>query len=120
MFSPRPSRLPRAAAIAALDIVMQEPRRREQLLASAATLRLRLSSQGWNIGNSASQIIPLIIGDAKRTMELTVQLRNAGYFIPGIRSPSVPEGESLLRLSLCYHHTPDIVDALTEQLARLR
>jgi 8-amino-7-oxononanoate synthase len=109
-----------AAAIAALDIVAQEPHRRTQLLATAADFRLRLSSQGWNIGRSESQIIPLIIGDPNRTMDLAAKLRDAGFFIPGIRPPTVPEGESLLRLSLCYHHTPAIIDALTEQLARLR
>ena len=47
-------------------------------------------------------------------MRLAASLRDAGFFIPGIRPPSVPEGESLLRLSLCYHHTPEIIDALTE------
>jgi 8-amino-7-oxononanoate synthase len=108
-----------AAAIAALEIVAQEPHRREQLLTRAADLRARLCVQGWNTGNSASQIIPLIIGDAKRTLELAAALREAGYFIPAIRPPTVPVGESLLRLSLCYHHTPEIIDALVSQLAKL-
>jgi 8-amino-7-oxononanoate synthase len=105
-----------AAAIAALDIVSQEPQRRQQLLERAANLRLRLRDQGWNTGTSASQIIPLVIGDAERTMHLAAKLREAGYFIPGIRPPSVPEGESLLRLSLCFHHTQDMIDALLEVL----
>jgi 8-amino-7-oxononanoate synthase len=108
-----------AAAIAALDIVKQEPHRRQQLLASAAALRSRLKEQGWNIGHSESQIIPLITGDAKRAMELAAALRDAGFFIPAIRPPSVPVGESLVRLSLCYHHTAEIIDALTTALARL-
>jgi 8-amino-7-oxononanoate synthase len=109
-----------AAAIAALDIVVQEPQRREQLLSRAAALRVRLKEQGWDTGNSASQIIPLVVCDAKRTLDLAASLREAGFFIPAIRPPSVPGGESLLRLSLCYHHTPEIIDALTDQLARLR
>jgi 7-keto-8-aminopelargonate synthetase-like enzyme len=109
-----------AAAIAALDVVRDEPHRRRQLLATAANLRLRLSEQGWNTGRSASQIIPLIIGDAAQTMQLAAKLRDAGLFVPGIRPPSVPEGESLLRLSLCYHHTPEMIDALLIQLGRLR
>jgi 8-amino-7-oxononanoate synthase len=109
-----------AAAIAALGIVQTEPHRRQQLLATAANLRERLAAQGWNIGNTASQIIPLIVGDADRAMHLASRLRDAGYFIPAIRPPSVPEGESLLRLSLCYHHGPEVVDALIENLARLR
>lgn len=109
-----------AAAIAALDIVDREPHRRRELLARAAELRLRLREQGWNTGECASQIIPLVIGDADRTMQLAAHLREAGYFIPGIRPPSVPEGESLLRLSQCYHHTPEMIEKLLETLAALR
>ena len=45
-------------------------------------------------------------------------LRDAGYFVPGIRPPTVPEGESLLRISLCYHHTEEMRDSLLDELGR--
>jgi 8-amino-7-oxononanoate synthase len=109
-----------AAAIAALDIVRGEPNRRESLLRNAAGLRERLREDGWNTGDSASQIIPIILGDANRTMRFAASLREAGFFVPGIRPPSVPEGESLLRLSLCYHHTAEMIGGLTEALGKLR
>jgi 8-amino-7-oxononanoate synthase len=109
-----------AAAIAALDIVQQEPHRRTQLLERAAELRARLIGQGWNTGRSESQIIPLVVGDPDRTMRFAERLREAGFFVPGIRPPSVPEDESLLRLSLCYHHTPAMIDALVDELGRLQ
>jgi 8-amino-7-oxononanoate synthase len=67
-----------------------------------------------------TQIIPLFIGHADRTMRHSASLREAGLFVPGIRPPSVPQGESLLRISLCYQHTPEMIDALVEQLGRLR
>jgi 8-amino-7-oxononanoate synthase len=53
-------------------------------------------------------------------MRLAGQLREAGFFVPGIRPPSVPEGESLLRLSICYHHTDDDLDALLACLTWMR
>jgi 7-keto-8-aminopelargonate synthetase-like enzyme len=109
-----------AAALAALEIVRHEPHRRKELLERAANLRLRLSEQGWNTAQSASQIIPLIIGDPNQTMRISEQLRDAGYFIPGIRPPSVPADQSLLRLSLCYHHTAEMIDGLVEKLAQLQ
>ena len=109
-----------ATALVALDIVRQEPHRRTQLLANAARLRARLREQGWNTGDSESQIIPIVVGDPERTMHFAVRLREHGFFVPGIRPPSVPEGESLLRLSLCYHHTDEMIDALVEELGRLR
>jgi 8-amino-7-oxononanoate synthase len=108
-----------AAALAALDIVASEPHRRRDLLSRAADLRQRLREQGWNTGRSESQIIPLYLGNPDRTMQLAAALREAGYFIPGIRPPSVPAGESLLRLSLCYHHTPAMIDELLTVLGRL-
>lgn len=109
-----------AAATVALELVAREPNRREQLLVAGAKLRGHLMEQGWNTGRSESQIIPIVIGDAERTMRLAAALREAGFFVPGIRPPSVPEGQSLLRLSLCYHHTPEMVGDLLETIAKLR
>jgi 8-amino-7-oxononanoate synthase len=109
-----------AAAIAALDIVAAEPHRGEQLLSRADGLRVRLAEQGWDTGTSASQIIPIYLGDPQRTIHLAAELRAAGYFVPGIRPPTVPEGESQLRISLCCHHTPELIEGLLGTLAQLR
>jgi 8-amino-7-oxononanoate synthase len=109
-----------AAGVAALAIVRDEPERRRELLEMAGALRLRLTDQGWDVGRSASQIIPIIVGDATRTMELAGRLREAGFFVPGIRPPSVPEGESLLRLSLCWHHSGEMLEGLLGMLKTLR
>ena len=109
-----------AAAVAALDIVRDEPHRRATLLQRAAELRRRLREQGWNIREAAGQIIPVIIGDASRTMETAAKLREQGLFVPGIRPPSVPEGQSLLRISLCYGHTPEMIDRLVAELAAIK
>ena len=78
-----------AATIAALDIVRDEPWRRTELLASARGLRDQLRSDGWNVGQSTTQIIPVILGDAARTMRVSAALRELGFWAPGIRPPSV-------------------------------
>jgi 8-amino-7-oxononanoate synthase len=108
-----------AAAIAALDIVRDEPHRRVTLLERAAELRRALCDQGRNIGDAAGQIIPIIIGDARATMQIAGRLRERGMFVPGIRPPSVPEGESLLRISLSYGHTADMIERLVAELSRV-
>ena len=51
-------------------------------------------------------------------MELAHRLREAGLMVPGIRPPTVPEGESLLRVSLCASHSPEMIDQLVEVLGR--
>jgi 8-amino-7-oxononanoate synthase len=108
-----------AAALAALDIVERELRRRSLLQERAGALRAELLQQGWDIGRSESQIIPVFIGDAARTMQFAVRLREQGMFVPGIRPPSVPQGESLLRISLSYGHTPAMIERLTAGFAVL-
>ena len=82
----------------------------------AEALRTRLQASGLNTGNSLSQIIPVILGDADRTMAAAAELRRRGFFVPGIRPPSVPEGQSLLRISLTCLHTEEQIDALVAAL----
>jgi 8-amino-7-oxononanoate synthase len=105
-----------AAALAALEIVRDEPHRRQGLLARAAELRRVLAADGWNIGRSASQIIPLVVGQPDRAVHLSRALRDRGLLVPAIRPPTVPEGEACLRISLTYGHTPEMVQRLVEAL----
>jgi len=109
-----------AATLAALEIVRDEPHRRHEVLARAEQLRNRLAQEGWSVGHSASQIIPLIVGRADRAVELATALRQRGLFVPAIRPPTVPEGEACLRLSLTYGHAPEMIETLLEALAELR
>ncbi len=101
-----------AAGIEALRLVQCEPQRRAALLDRAASLREQLKQQGWSTADSASQIIPVIVGDPARTMDMASVLRERGLQVPGIRPPSVPAGESLLRISLSYAHTEEMIDRL--------
>ncbi len=108
-----------AAVLAALEVVRTEPQRRVSLLQSAATLRSNLQRWGLDVGSSQSQIVPVLLGEASRTMEVAGQLREAGYFVPGIRPPSVPPGESLLRISLTVDHSPTDLESLATMLSNL-
>ncbi|HEV7224300.1 MAG TPA: aminotransferase class I/II-fold pyridoxal phosphate-dependent enzyme, partial [Pirellulales bacterium] len=108
-----------AAAQAALGIVRDEPIRRETLLARSADLRVRLQSQGWNVGTSASQIIPLLVGESARALALSAELACRGFWTPAIRPPSVPEGQARLRISLSYEHAPEAIEALIATLGDL-
>lgn len=102
-----------AAGLAALQIVRQEPERRIELLKKAAGVRQRLEAAGLDCGNSASQIIPVVLGDPLKTMQAAAALRARGFFVPGIRPPSVPEGESLLRISITWRHSDQQLAELT-------
>jgi 8-amino-7-oxononanoate synthase len=117
VFSTAPPEAMAAYALETLRTVADEPFRRTVLLQRAAKLRAELQRQGWNTGNSASQIVPVMLGDAERTMSLAQTLRERGLFVPGIRPPSVPKGECLLRVSLSYQHSDAAVQQLLDAMA---
>lgn len=103
-----------AMAIAAIDLVGEEPERRAALRRNCERLRTGLESCGYSLGNSRSQILPLMIGDAGECMELSHNLLERGVFAQGIRPPTVPPGTSRLRLTLMATHTPEHIDHALE------
>ena len=106
-----------AVALAALTIMRDQPERRNRLISISGQLRTRLADQGWNIGSSESHIIPIVVGECAETITLSAHLKDRGYWVPCIRPPSVPSGESLLRVSLSSAHTDEMVDGLVEAIA---
>lgn len=94
-----------AAALASLEIIQAEPQIREKLWENVRYLREGLQNLGLNTMESQTQIIPVIIGDNNKTMQVAESLYENGIFTPGIRPPSVPKGTSRLRLSLMATHT---------------
>jgi 8-amino-7-oxononanoate synthase len=99
-----------AMAIAAIEIVNREPERRQALRDNCKMLRGGLRSLGFALGNSQSQILPLMIGDATRCMNLSDDLLQRGVFAQGIRPPTVPLGTSRLRITLMATHTREHIE----------
>jgi glycine C-acetyltransferase/8-amino-7-oxononanoate synthase len=93
-----------AAALAALELLHAGPHRVERLQANAAALRAALAAEGLSPGDSETQIIPLEVGEAERTMELCELVLGRGVFAQGIRPPTVPEGSSRLRFTVMATH----------------
>ena len=93
-----------AAALAALELLESHPHRVERLQANAKTLREALVAEGLAAGGSDTQIVPVEVGDAERTMELSKRILERGVFAQGIRPPTVPEGSSRLRFTVMATH----------------
>jgi 8-amino-7-oxononanoate synthase len=101
-----------AAAEAALDLIESEPQRRERLGALADRVRREWHGRpDRNTAGSASQIIPLVVGDNMKALELSRALLDAGFLVPAIRPPTVPRGTARLRVTLCADHDPDDINA---------
>jgi 8-amino-7-oxononanoate synthase len=94
-----------AMALAAIELVKQEPQRREALWANCRRLNQGLTKLGFALGLSESPILPLMVGDAKKCMELSERLLERGVFAQGIRPPTVPPGTSRLRITLMATHS---------------
>jgi 8-amino-7-oxononanoate synthase len=95
-----------AVALAAIDVVENEPERREALWQNCRSMMTGLRSLGYRLGESASPILPLFVGEADPCMRLSERLFGRGVFAQGIRPPTVPEGTSRLRITLMATHTP--------------
>jgi 8-amino-7-oxononanoate synthase len=101
-----------AAAAAALEIVRDEPHRRQRLLQRAGWLAEELRRRGWSVGRTQSQIVPLVVGEPRRALEVSADLLKRGLWVPAIRPPSVPQGESRLRIGLSYAHDDSMIERL--------
>jgi len=94
-----------AAAMAALELLQEQPRRVERLADNSDTLRDELAREGFDVSGSETQIVPLIVGDAGLAMRICEAALEQGVFAQAIRPPTVPEGTSRLRLAVMASHT---------------
>ncbi len=96
-----------AAALAALDVIEEEPERRTVLWDNTRLLLNGLNNLGFTTGKTASPVIPLIVGDEIRLAIFWRGLFDAGVFTNAAVSPAVEPDRALIRLSLMATHTPD-------------
>ncbi len=109
IFSTAPPPPVLAAATAALELLASNPDRVARLSDNAVTLREALLAEGLAVGDSRTQIVPVEIGDAERTMELCERILEDGVFAQGVRPPTVPEGTSRLRFTvMASHHAREL------------
>ena len=104
IFSTAPPPPSVAASLAALELLESHPHRVQRLAENAATLRTALADEGLAVGGSSTQIVPVEVGDAARTMDLCERVLERGVFAQGIRPPTVPEGRSRLRFTVMATH----------------
>ena len=105
IFSTAPPPPAVAAALAALDVVEAEPERRRRLQENAELLRGELAREGFDTTASATQIIPLVVGDPQTAVDVCESALARGVFAQAIRPPTVPAGTSRLRLAVMATHT---------------
>lgn len=116
MFSTAAPEVVCAATIESLKIVAEEPHRRLQLWSSISELQSKFAARGIHV-HAQSPIVPILVGDPDKCVELSKRVAERGIFCPAIRPPTVPVGESMLRISLSSAHTSAMLDRLVEAVA---
>ena len=108
-----------ATVLAALDVMEQEPDRRERLWANAAYLRGGLNDLGFDTVGSETPIIPVASGDMERTFIFWKALFQSGVFTNPVLPPAVPEHACRLRTSVMATHTTEQLDRVLDAFKRV-
>ncbi|WP_106830508.1 serine palmitoyltransferase [Parabacteroides pacaensis] len=107
-----------AAANAALDIMLDEPERRERLWELTNYALKGFREMGCEIGHTSTPIIPLFIRDNDKTFKITCELFDAGIFVNPVVTPAVAPQDTLIRFSLMATHTKQQLDFALEAIEK--
>jgi 8-amino-7-oxononanoate synthase len=98
-----------AASRAAIDLVRsaEGDRLRQQLADNVTLFRSLLQQAGFTVPDGSTPIVPVLVGDPATTMAFSTRLLEQGFFVQGIRPPTVPHGTSRLRCTIMASHSQD-------------
>jgi len=108
-----------AAASKALDIMQSEPERIEHLWDITRYAHAKFRENGFDINATQSPIIPLMVRDTKKAMQIVTLAYNEGVFITPVIAPAVPEKDVLIRFALMATHTKEHIDIAVEKLTKI-
>ena len=108
-----------AGVLAALHVLQREPERRDCLWQNTRRLQRGLRSLGFDIGPTATPIVPVLIGPLEKTFLFWRKLFEAGVFTNPVVPPAVPPSHCRLRTSLMATHTAQQIDHALEVFGRL-
>ncbi|NVM75670.1 glycine C-acetyltransferase [Duganella sp. SG902] len=108
-----------AALLAALDILEEEPQRRQRLWDNQRYFIERMAPLGYTIISTATPILPVLIGDAELCQRHAMALRAEGVHVDSIQFPAAPVGQARLRFMMNAGHTRAQIDHAVGVMARL-
>lgn len=108
-----------AAASAALAIIQQDPQRRIKLWRNREFLYNGLVAMGFQLTNTQSPILPIIVKNPELAVQMSHRLRKEGVWIPAVRPPTVPKGTSRLRLTVTADHSIDQIEIALRALQKV-
>jgi 8-amino-7-oxononanoate synthase len=110
IFSASPPPASVASVSAALDIIENEPERRETLWKNTIKMFKGFKNLGFHVGPSQTPIIPIVVGEDEKAFTMAMMLQEEGVFANVAVSPAVPNGKALIRTSYMATHTDEQLD----------
>jgi 8-amino-7-oxononanoate synthase len=107
-----------AAAREALHIIKSEPERIEHLWELAHYALKCFRDSGFEIGNTATPIIPLYVRDMEKTFMVTKLAFDAGVFVNPVIPPACAPEDTLIRVALMATHTKEQIDFAVDKLIK--
>ena len=108
-----------SASIAAIEIMERESSLGLNLQKKSTKFRKIMNESGIDTMNSKSQIIPIVIGDNQKTLNIAERLSKEGIIVGAIRPPTVPEGSARLRVSISLAHTEEDLIFAAEKIIKV-
>jgi 8-amino-7-oxononanoate synthase len=108
-----------ATVLAALDVLRTEPERLESLWRNTRRMQAGLKELGYDIGDSETPVVPVVIGELDRMLMFWKELFDAGVFTNPVTPPAVPEDSCRLRISLMATHTDDHIDQVLDAFSQV-
>jgi 8-amino-7-oxononanoate synthase len=119
IFSASPTPASVAAALAALDILEQEPERIEKLMNNARMMRKGLKEMGYHVNDYDSAVVSAIIGDTEKTLIMWKALFDEGVFVNAFIRPGVPPGMEMLRTSYMATHEIEHLEKILDAFKKV-
>ncbi|MGH0036235.1 MAG: aminotransferase class I/II-fold pyridoxal phosphate-dependent enzyme [Myxococcota bacterium] len=119
IFSAAPPPASAAAVIKALEIIGREPERREKLWDTTCYMKRELEGLGFDTGDSASPVIPMVVGDDLTCFTMVKRLQDEGVFANPVITPAVPPGRAMIRTSYMATHQREHLDRALEAFAKI-
>jgi 8-amino-7-oxononanoate synthase len=107
------------AATTALEVLMEEPELVDRLNANAVIYREGLRNAGFDIGETTTPIVPIVVGDERKMVGFWKELLAKGIYTNAVIMPAVPRGQAILRTSCMATHTPEQLKHAVEVMAEL-
>ena len=106
-----------AASIKALELIGSSGDLREKLHENTRYFRERIAQIGFEIKPSSHPIVPIMLGDAALSQQISARLLELGVYVIGFFYPVVPQGQARIRVQISAAHTRDDLDFALEQFA---